>query len=80
MRSAEPAVAAASLHTCDNSPSDVAASTAKSTNCDKRPALIRPASTSRAPSHNTNTTLQKASETATAISSERVTVASRAAR
>ena len=40
---------------------------------------MRPASTSRAPSQRTNTTLQKASDTATAISAERVTAASRAA-
>ena len=40
---------------------------------------MRPASTSRAPSQRTNTTLQKASDTATAIRSERVAAASRAA-
>ena len=51
MRPAEPAAAAASLQTCDSSPSDVAPSTANSTNCDSRPPLIRPASTSCAPSH-----------------------------
>ena len=40
---------------------------------------MRPASTSRAPSHSTNTTLQKASDTATAMRSDRVAAAARAA-
>ncbi len=80
IRPAEPAAAATSFHTCESSPSEVAPSTANSTNCDRRPPLMRPASTSRAPSHSTNTTLQKASDTATAMRSERVAAASRAAR
>ena len=79
IRPAEPAAAETSFQTCDSSPSEVAPSTANSTNCDSRPPLMRPASTSRAPSQSTNTTLQKASDTATAIRSERVAAASRAA-
>ncbi len=79
IRPAEPAAAETSFQTCDNSPSEVAPSTAKSTNCDSSPPLMRPASTSRAPSHSTNTTLQKASETAIAMRRERVAAASRAA-
>ena len=79
MRPAEPAAAETSFQTCDSSPSEVAASTANSTNCDKSPAVMRPAKTSRAPSQSTNTTLQKASDTATAMRSERVAAASRAA-
>ena len=71
MRAADPAAADTSLQTWLNSPSELAPSTANSTNCESRPPVMRPASTSCAPSHSTQMTLAKASAMATPVSSAR---------
>jgi hypothetical protein len=66
-RSAAPDAAATSPPTCDNSPSPPAASTANSRNCDSRPGVMSPASTSWAPTHSTTTTLAKTRKIAMAV-------------
>ena len=79
-RSAAPDACETSPHTSESWPRPAAANTAYSTNCDKRPALMRPASTSCAPTHSTTTTLAKTRKMAIAVRTARAWIDSRGVR
>ena len=79
MRAAAPAACDTSFHTSDNWPSAPAANTAKRTNCDSAPPVMRWAITSWAPSQSTTTTLPKARKSAAAVTKARAWIIARAA-
>ena len=79
MRAAAPAACDTSFHTSDNCPSAPAPNTAKRTNCDSAPPVIRWAITSWAPSQSTTTTLPKARKSAAAVTKARASLIARAA-
>ncbi len=73
-RSAEPDACDSSPQTSLSWPNELAANTANSTNWLSVPAVVRPASTSCAPTHSTTTTLDAARKMMIAVSIARARI------